>query len=55
MNLYCIGGSPCAGKSTVAKILAEKYDLFYFKVDDYLNGYTRKGALKRPSCLQKAA
>ena len=38
MNTYFIGGSPCSGKSTVAEILAKKYDLYYFKVDDFLDG-----------------
>ena len=46
MNTYYIGGSPCAGKSTVAEILSKKYNLYYFKVDDFLDGYTKLGALK---------
>ena len=45
-NIYYIGGSPCSGKSTVAEILAEKYDLYYFKVDDFLEEYTKMGAAK---------
>lgn len=43
---YYIGGSPCAGKSTIAEILSQKYHLYYFKVDDYLDGYTKLGAFK---------
>lgn len=46
MNTYFIGGSPCSGKSTVAEILAEKYGLYYFKVDDFLEEYTKMGASK---------
>lgn len=46
INTYYIGGSPCAGKSTVAEILSQKYDLYYFKVDDFLDNYTKLGALK---------
>ena len=46
MNTYYIGGSPCAGKSIVAEILSRKYNLYYFKVDDFLDGYTKSGALK---------
>ncbi len=46
INTYYIGGSPCAGKSTAAEILSEKYNLYYFKVDDFLDGYTKSGALK---------
>lgn len=45
MNIYYIGGSPCAGKSTVAEILSQKYGLHYFKVDDFLDDYTGRGAL----------
>ncbi len=44
MKSYYIGGSPCAGKSTVAEILSQEYDLYYFKVDDFLDGYTKLGA-----------
>ncbi|XCP86987.1 hypothetical protein ABXS75_09435 [Roseburia hominis] len=44
MNIYYIGGSPCAGKSSVAEILSQKYGLYYFKVDDYLDGYIQAGA-----------
>ena len=45
-NVYYIGGSPCSGKSTIAEILAEKFDLYYFKVDDFLEEYTKMGASK---------
>lgn len=53
INTYYIGGSPCAGKSTVAEILSKKYDLFYFKVDDFLDSYTKQGALKGYSICKK--
>ena len=46
MNIYFIGGSPCSGKSTVTEILSKKYDLSYFKVDDFLDKYTKLGASK---------
>lgn len=36
-KLYIIGGSPCSGKSTVAERLSQDYNLYYFKVDDYLD------------------
>ena len=42
-HIYFLGGSPCSGKSTLAKIIAEKYDMHYFKIDDYLDKYTRLG------------
>ena len=54
MNIYYIGGSPCSGKSTVAEILSEQYDLYYFKVDDFLDSYTKQGALKGyPVCRKQ--
>lgn len=46
LNTYYIGGSPCSGKSTVAEILSKKYNLYYFKVDDFLDDYTKLGVLK---------
>lgn len=46
MKTYYIGGSPCAGKSTVAERLSKEYDLYYFKVDDFLDTYTKLGASK---------
>ncbi len=44
-KIYWIGGSPCSGKSTIAEILSEKYGLYYFKVDDYLEKYINYGTL----------
>jgi len=46
MVIYYIGGSPCSGKSTTAEILSKRYGLYYFKVDDYLDGYMEQGAAK---------
>lgn len=45
-RIYYIGGSPCSGKSTVAEIIASKFNLHYFKVDDYLYDYIAKGKEK---------
>lgn len=39
INTYFIGGSPCGGKSTAAAVIAQKYNLYYFKVDDFLDKY----------------
>ena len=48
---YYIGGSPCSGKSTVAEAIAKKYNLYYFKVDDFLDEYTEMGAARgKPIC-----
>jgi len=43
-EIYYIGGSPCAGKSTVAEMLSKKYSLYYFKADDFLETYMKAGA-----------
>jgi adenylate kinase family enzyme len=43
-KIYYVGGSPCSGKSTLAEMLSEQYDLYYFKVDDYLDDYIRRGS-----------
>lgn len=45
-NIYYIGGSPCSGKSTIAELISKKYNLYYFKVDDFLEKYIQMGALK---------
>jgi 2-phosphoglycerate kinase len=42
-KIYYIGGSPCSGKSTIAQMIAEQYGLYYFKVDNYLDEYIRRG------------
>nr|MBR4281799.1 hypothetical protein [Clostridia bacterium] len=44
MVIYCIGGSPCSGKSTVAEALAAHYSLPCFKVDNHLDDFTARGA-----------
>ncbi len=41
---YYIGGSPCAGKSTVAEMLVKKHDLDYYKLDDHLEEYLFKSS-----------
>ncbi|WP_088008140.1 hypothetical protein [Indiicoccus explosivorum] len=33
-HVYWIGGSPCAGKTSVARMLKEKYGFIYYKADD---------------------
>ena len=32
-HIYWLGGSPCAGKSTIAEMLANRYNLHYFNCD----------------------
>jgi hypothetical protein len=53
VNIYYIGGSPCSGKSTTAEILSQKYGLYYFKVDERLDKYTKMGASKGYTICKK--
>lgn len=53
IDTYYIGGSPCSGKSTIAEALSEKYNLHYFKVDDYLDRYMKMGASDKKEICQK--
>ena len=53
INTYYIGGSPCSGKSTVAEIVSKKHNLYYFKVDDFLDKYTKMGASKEYEICKK--
>lgn len=46
VNFKFTASNPCSGKSTIAEILSERYDLYYFKVDDFLDKYTKAGASK---------
>lgn len=46
INTYYMGGSPCSGKSTIAEIISKQYGLYYFKVDDFLDKYTKMGKSK---------
>jgi hypothetical protein len=43
-DIYILGGSPCCGKSTIAEKICEKYSFQYYKVDNYLEKYIKKGA-----------
>jgi len=43
-NIYYIGGSPCCGKSTIAKKISDEYGFYYYKADDYWMEFVTKGA-----------
>lgn len=48
--IYWIGGSPCSGKSTIAELLAAKYNLTYYKCDEvYQNHIERSKANLHPT------
>lgn len=55
MTVYFIGGSPCSGKSIVAKAISENYHLRYFKVDDYLDKYLGMAAEDGKPCCAAVA
>ena len=42
-NMYFIPGSPCCGKSTLARRLAEKHGLIYVCCDDYQDEFLLRG------------
>lgn len=55
MNIYYIGGSPCAGKSSVAEILSRRYGLNYFKVDVFWIDICRQAHDGGMSYLQESS
>lgn len=42
-HVYWLGGSPCAGKSTVGEILAQRYDLRFYRVDEQYDEHFLRG------------
>lgn len=53
-NIFYIGGSQCCGKSTVAEEISKKYNLYYFKVDNFLEKYIQMGATAgKPICVKQ--
>lgn len=52
-KIYYLGGSPCSGKSTVAELLAVKYNFLYFKLDERLNEYIEKGKLQDKTYIKR--
>ncbi|MGJ5818593.1 hypothetical protein [Paludibaculum fermentans] len=41
-NVYWIGGGSCAGKSTIARRLAERWDLVLYSTDDVMAEHSRR-------------
>lgn len=52
-DIYWIGGSPCAGKSSIAEILAKKYDFTVFKCDDFMIKHIEKSDKVRHPIMNK--
>lgn len=54
-QIYYIGGSPCCGKSTAARQLAEQLGWYHFEADEYLEACVKRGAKeKKPYCMKQA-
>ncbi|MBM7551399.1 hypothetical protein [Thalassobacillus pellis] len=52
-HVYWIGGSPCAGKTTLARKLVEQYDFTYYKCDDcYDDHMSRSDPENHPSMFK---
>ena len=43
-TIFYLGGSPCAGKSSVAEILAARYGLTYLRLDDQLDTHIQSAS-----------
>ena len=41
-HVYWLGGSPCSGKSSIAKILAKQFGLRVYKCDDYFDTHLQQ-------------
>ena len=54
-EIYYLGGSPCSGKSTIAEMLVEKYGFQYYKQDDHLEEYIKKGASEGYDLFKKVS
>ena len=53
-DLLLVGGSSCAGKTTMCRALAEQYGIRCFSIDDHLGEYTHKGQENGlPICLHQ--
>lgn len=52
-NVYWMGGSPCAGKSTICERLAGEHDLLYYCVDSHYEEHlTRADAVRHPNTVR---
>lgn len=52
-NVYWIGGGSCAGKSTIARRLAERWGLFLYATDDTMAEHARRSTAADCPLLQQ--
>lgn len=53
-SFYWLGGSACAGKTTISKILSEEYGFAVYHCDDYLGKHIEMSDVKAQPNLYKA-
>lgn len=54
-TIYWIGGSACSGKSTLAKMYAEKYRLELYSCDDHFNSHVKTISMLTHPAMYKVA
>ncbi|MEZ4727168.1 MAG: hypothetical protein R3E79_08560 [Caldilineaceae bacterium] len=54
-HVYWIGGSPCAGKSTVAQAVADRYQLHYYHCDAWFATHQRQADPAQQPTLHRLA
>ncbi|WP_147433956.1 hypothetical protein [Planomicrobium sp. Y74] len=52
-HVYWIGGSPCAGKSTIARMLTEEFGFRYYKSDDTYDEHLKRSSRNQHPNLSK--
>ncbi|MFY0759698.1 hypothetical protein AB1K32_12540 [Metabacillus dongyingensis] len=53
--VYWIGGSACAGKSTLAQMYAEKYQLELYSCDEHFNEHLKSISVKEQPAMYKVS
>lgn len=54
-HVYWIGGSPCAGKSSIAQMLAEQYHLHYYQCDALFAAHQQRARPEEQPALTRLA
>jgi hypothetical protein len=54
-HIYWIGGSPCAGKSTIAQTLADRYNLHYYPCDFWFEAHQQRAQPEQQPILYRLA
>lgn len=54
-NIYWIGGSPCCGKSSITELIVKNHGFEYYKCDDRLDEYVKRGTSRNIEIMNKFA